>query len=85
LDKELIIKCAVETRAIVTVEEHSIIGGLGGAVAEVLVENQPVPMARVGLKDLFGESGKPDELLIKYGLTPQDIETAVRAVIKRKT
>jgi transketolase len=84
LDKDLIVKCAAETGAIITVEEHSIIGGLGGAVAEVLVENSPVPMARVGIRDTFGESGKPEELLVKYGLTPNDIVAAVRAVIKRK-
>jgi transketolase len=84
IDKELIVKCAEETGAIVTAEEHSIIGGLGGAVAEVLVENCCVPMVRVGIKDMFGESGKPDELLIKYGLTPQEIINAVKTVIKRK-
>lgn len=84
LDRELIIRCAQETGAIVTAEEHSIIGGLGGAVAEVLVENKPVPMARVGVKDMFGESGKPDELLEKYGLTSKDIFSAAKSVIKRK-
>ncbi|MFC1511084.1 transketolase family protein [Candidatus Margulisiibacteriota bacterium] len=84
IDKELIIKCAEETGAVVTAEEHSIIGGLGGAVAEVIVENGCVPMVRVGIKDMFGESGKPDELLIKYGLTPQSIINAVKAVVKRK-
>lgn len=84
LDKELIVLCAQETGAAVTAEEHSIVGGLGGAVAEVLVENAPVPMVRVGLKDIFGESGKPEELVIKYGLTAQDIVTAVKAVLKRK-
>jgi transketolase len=84
LDRELIIRCAQDTGAIVTAEEHSIIGGLGGAVAEVLVENKPVPMARVGVKDMFGESGKPDELLEKYGLTSKDIFSAAMSVIKRK-
>lgn len=84
LDKELIVRCARETGAVVTAEEHSIVGGLGGAVAEVLVENQPVPMVRVGLKDLFGESGKPEELLLKYGLTAEDIVKAVKAVIEKK-
>lgn len=84
LDKELIINCARETGALVTVEEHSIIGGLGGAVAEVLVENFPVPMVRVGLKDVFGESGKPEELLVKYGLTAEEIAAAARAVLGRK-
>lgn len=84
LDKELIVTCAQETGAVVTVEEHSIVGGLGGAVAEALVENAPVPMVRVGLKDIFGESGKPEELLVKYGLTVQDIVMAVKAVLGRK-
>jgi transketolase len=84
LDRELIIRCAEETGAIVTAEEHSIIGGLGSAVAEVLVENKPVPMARVGMKDMFGESGKPDELLEKYGLTAKDIFSAAHNVLKRK-
>jgi len=84
LDRDLIIKCARETGAVVTAEEHSIIGGLGSAVAEVLVENLPVPMNRVGLRDVFGESGKPDELLIKYGLTAADVASAVRSVLARK-
>ncbi|MFH1577258.1 MAG: transketolase family protein [Candidatus Margulisiibacteriota bacterium] len=84
IDKQLIIKCAEETGAVVTAEEHSILGGLGGAVAEVLVENACVPMARVGVKDMFGESGQPAELLVKYGLTPNDIIAAVRNVLKRK-
>jgi transketolase len=84
IDKELIVNCAKETGAVVTAEEHSILGGLGGAVAEVLVENCQTPMARVGIKDMFGESGKPDELLVKYGLTSDNIIKAVKAVLKRK-
>lgn len=84
LDKELIVRCAKETGAVVTVEEHSILGGLGGAVAEVIVENLPIPMARVGTKDVFGESGKPEELLVKYGLTSQEVISAVRNVLRRK-
>ena len=84
LDKELIVKCAEETGAVVTAEEHSILGGLGGAVAEVLVENCPVPMVRMGIKDVFGESGKPEELIVKYGLTSTDLIHAVKAVIKKK-
>lgn len=85
LDASLLIKCAQETGAIVTVEEHSIIGGLGGAVAEVLAENAPVPLARIGLKDVFGESGKPEELLVKYGLTPENIVIAATAILGRKS
>jgi len=84
LDKELVIKSARETGAIITAEEHSIIGGLGGAVAEVLGENCPVQMARVGIKDVFGESGTPDQLLVKYGLTAADLVKAVREVLHRK-
>lgn len=84
LDKDLIIQSAKETGAIVTAEEHSILGGLGGAVAEVLAENCPTPMIRVGVRDVFGESGQPDELLVKYGLTAKNVAEAVRNVIKRK-
>ncbi|MFA4967468.1 MAG: transketolase family protein [Candidatus Margulisiibacteriota bacterium] len=84
LDKELITNCAKETGAVVTAEEHSIIGGLGGAVAEVLGENCPAPMARIGIKDMFGESGKPDELLVKYGLMPENIITAAKMVLAKK-
>jgi transketolase len=84
LDKELIIKCARETGAIVTAEEHSVIGGLGAAVAEVLAENCPTVMSRIGIKDMFGESGKPDELLVKYGLTADEIVRAARSAINRK-
>jgi transketolase len=84
IDKQLIVKCAEETGAAVTAEEHSIIGGLGGAVAEILGENCAVPLARVGVRDTFGESGSPDELLVKYGLTKDDIIHAVKSVVKRK-
>jgi len=84
IDKQLIIECAEETGAVVTVEEHSIIGGLGSAVAEVLAENRPVPMIRVGTKDMFGESGHPQELLEKYGLTSDNIVLAAKNVLKRK-
>jgi len=84
LDRQLVIQCAQETGAVVTAEEHSIIGGLGGAVAEVLVENSPVPMVRVGMKDMFGESGAPKELLEKYGLTSPDIVKAAKSAMKRK-
>lgn len=84
IDKDLIIKAARETCAIVTAEEHSIIGGLGSAVAEVLVENHPVPMKRVGIEDKFGTSGDADRLMEIYGLTPENIAKAAREVIKRK-
>jgi len=84
LDVEAIVKAARETGALVTAEEHSVIGGLGSAVAEVIVENCPVPLKRVGIPDKFGESGSPDELLEKYGLTPGFIAAAVKEVIVRK-
>lgn len=84
IDEELIIKAAKETGVIVTAEEHSVIGGLGSAVAEVVSENCPVPVLRVGVKDIFGESGKPNELLEKYGLTTSDIVNKVKEVIKLK-
>ena len=84
IDEELIIKAAKETGVIVTAEEHSIIGGLGSAVAEVVSENCPVPVLRVGVKDTFGESGKPNELLEKYGLTSNNIVNKVKEVIKLK-
>lgn len=81
LDEEIIIKAAKETKAIVTAEEHSVIGGLGSAVAEVVVKNDPVKMAMVGQKDTFGESGKPDQLKEKYGMTAADIVAAVKGLL----
>jgi transketolase len=84
IDQELIIKSAKETGAVVTAEEHSIIGGLGSAVAEVLAENYPVPVLRVGINDTFGESGKPDELLKAYNLTSEDIVAKVKKAIALK-
>lgn len=83
IDRNLVIECAGRTGAIVTVEEHSIYGGLGSAVAEVLVENKPVPMERIGAVD-FAESGDYGELLVKYGYSPQAIAGKCRAVIRRK-
>lgn len=85
IDIETITQIAQTTRAVVTCEEHNIYGGLGSAVAEVLVENCPVPMERIGVKDVFGQSGKPNELMEKYGLTAKDIIEAAKKVIARKT
>ena len=85
IDAELITKAAAETGAIVTCEEHNIIGGLGSAVAEVLAENMPVPMERIGTRDVCGASGKPADLLKAYKLTADDIADAVKKVIARKT
>lgn len=84
IDSELIIKAAKNTGAIVTAEEHSIIGGLGSAVSEVLCEELPVPVLKVGVKDVFGESGKPAELLEKYGLTAKDIVEKAKKAISMK-
>ena len=84
IDKELIINAARETKAIVTAEEHSIIGGLGSAVSEVVSEECPAVVKKVGVKDSFGESGTPAELLKKYGLTYNDIVKAVKEAITKK-
>lgn len=84
IDRELVIKAAKETGAIVTVEEHNVIGGLGGAVSEVLADACPVPVKRVGVRDQFGKSGKPLELLELYGLTPKEIVGAAQAAISMK-
>lgn len=84
LDTELIVNAAKETNAIVTVEEHSIIGGLGSAVAEALSEEYPVPVLKVGVNDVFGESGKPEELLKAYGLTAEAIVEKVKKSITLK-
>ncbi len=81
IDKEIIIKAAKETKKIITAEEHSIIGGLGSAVAEVLVENQPVPMKRIGIEDTFGESGTAEDVLEKYGLTVDNIVKVTKSII----
>lgn len=84
LDVQTVITAAKETRAIVTAEDHNIIGGLGGAIAECLVANEPVPMEQVGVMDRFGESGDPQDLAVKYCLMPENIRKAVYRVIKRK-
>ena len=82
IDKELIIKAAQETKAIVTAEEHSIIGGLGSAVSEVVSETNPVIVKKVGMNDCFGQSGTPNELLEKYGLTAKNIAEKVREALR---
>lgn len=85
IDREAIVKAATETGAIVTAEEHSIIGGLGSAVAEVLAQTVPVVQEMVGIKDTFGESGPPVELLEKYGLTANEVAAAVKRAVGRKS
>ena len=84
IDTALIVKAAQETGAIVTAEEHNIIGGLGSAVAEVISENCPVPLKRIGTMDTFGESGSPVDLMKKYGLTKENIISAVTEIMKKK-
>lgn len=84
IDESLIVKAAKETSAIVTAEDHNIIGGLGGAVAEVLAESYPSPMRRIGVRDVFGESGETDELMVKYGLTADDIATKVEGLLSQR-
>ncbi len=84
IDKEMIIKCAEETGAIVTAENHSIINGLGSAVAEVLSEHCPVPLRRVGVRDMFGEVGPVDYLAKRFGLTAEDVARNVREAIELK-
>ncbi|WP_293977926.1 transketolase family protein [uncultured Clostridium sp.] len=84
IDSDLLVKAAKETGAIVTAEEHSIIGGLGSAVSEVVTEECPVPVVKVGIKDTFGESGKPDQLLEKYGLTVEAIVNSAKRAISLK-
>lgn len=81
IDKELIIKAAKETKGIVTAEEHSIIGGLGATVSQVVTNNHPTIVKTVGIKDTFGESGTPDELMKKYGLTSDEIIKSVKEII----
>jgi len=84
LDDETILKSVAKTGAVVTVEEGQIIGGLGGAIAELLGEERPVPMKRLGMQDRFGESGHPDELLEHFGLTAKHIVLAAHHVVGKK-
>jgi len=84
IDQDAIIRLAKETGAIVTVEEHQIIGGMGSAVAEVLAQNFPAPIEFIGIQNRFGQSGTPDELIEHYGIGKKAIKEAVRKVLKRK-
>lgn len=84
IDQDLIIEAAKDMGVIVAAEEHSIIGGLGSAVAEVLVENCPVTMLRVGVKDEFAESASAEDLFMRYGLTASDIAHAAKEAIEKK-
>ncbi|MFA5931981.1 MAG: transketolase C-terminal domain-containing protein [Candidatus Paceibacterota bacterium] len=84
IDTEAIISLAKECKAIVTVEEHQISGGMGSAVAEVLAQNSPTPIEFIGIKDKFGQSGTPDELIEHYSMGKNSIKEAVKKVLKRK-
>ena len=85
IDKEAIIASARKTGCVVTAEEHQLAGGMGSAVAEVLVQSLPVPMEMVGIQDTFGESGQLDELMKKYGITSKEIFEKAVKVISRKS
>lgn len=84
IDVKTLVATAKKTGAVVTAEEHQINGGMGSAVMEVLSENHIVPVERIGVRDRFGQSGTPDELMDKYGLRSKDIIAAIRKVVKRK-
>jgi transketolase len=84
LDEPTITEAAKRCGAVVTVEEHQITGGLGSAVAELLAREQPTPIEYIGLADTFGESGKPDELIERYGMGENNIIAAVKRVVRRK-
>jgi transketolase len=85
LDTATILSAARTTGAVVTCEEHSIIGGLGSAIAELVGENAPMPLERVGVRDVFGTSGEPEELMRHFGLTAEDVAIAARKVVHRKS
>ncbi len=84
VDVDLVLQAARQTGAIITAEEHSIVGGLGSAVCEVLAEGCPTPVERVGMRDVFGQSGTADDLLAHYGLTPAHLVEAAERVLQRK-
>lgn len=84
LDNDIIVESAEKTGAIVTAEEHSIFGGLGSAVSEVIVSEKPVPVELIGVRDTFGESGTPNDLLQKYGLTTEKMVEAAKKAISKK-
>jgi transketolase len=84
LDREAVLSSVMKTKCVVSAEEHQINGGLGDSIAQLLVRSYPVPMEFVGMNDKFGESGKPDQLLEKYGMGTSNIIDAVKKVISRK-
>jgi len=84
MDREAVVDVAKRAGAVVTIEEHQIAGGMGSAVAEILAEEQPVPMEFIGVHDQFGQSGDPDELIEHYGMGIESIKKAVKKVMGRK-
>ena len=84
IDDKKIVELAKKIGAVVTVEEHQVEGGLGGAVAEVLAKRAPTPIEFIGMQDTFGESGAPAALIEKYGMGVKDIKAAVKCVLRRK-
>jgi transketolase len=84
LDEEVIARMAEQSGAILTVEEHSIIGGLGSAVCETVCARHPVPVMRMGINDVFGQSGEPEQLLDYYGLNVEKIMLNVRDLLRKK-
>lgn len=83
IDRDIIVKAARETGIIVTVEEHSVIGGLGSAVGDVVLEEYPVPVVKIGINDVFGHSGPAKDLLVEYGLTADNIVKTVKALVSK--
>lgn len=83
IDRDIIVKAARETGKIVTVEEHSVIGGLGSAVGDVVLEEYPVPVVKIGINDVFGHSGPAKDLLVEYGLTADNIVKTVKAFLSK--
>jgi transketolase len=84
MDIRTVVDSALETGAVVTAEEHQVMGGFGSAVAEVLCRHAPVPLRMVGIQDVFGQSGSPEELMDAYGLTSEAIAESVRDVLEAK-
>ena len=84
LDADLVVDLAKKTNCVITAEDHNVIGGLGSAVAEVLSENHPCIMKRIGLQDIYAESGKPDELYKKYGLNAESVAEEVMKIVSKK-
>ena len=82
IDKEVVLKAAKETHGIIVCEEHQVVGGLASAIDEIVAENSPVKVMRIGIKSRYGQSGEPDELLREYQLEAEDIEKASLSILK---